>query len=263
MNEQNSKTAATETTRTWVNGPVISQYARYRMSLIASIATFEGDLMAHGARLRAGVPVAAFAQSLADQADITASQIKSLECTGGITSEFVYELVTSVIRLAVEYLSCGGEELKKLALPPFKECQAQAIVVRDSSPALESRCCNTFRVLVEGVAKYYSSKNGEYEALEDRKIGVSHDLYGALELYRTAFENGIWDEGDEASAKEFRKRAELEFSPDVLVIWDGYHRVVYMGEVSGRHSYPSQTDEAWCGNEGVARAVAAYGLAHD
>lgn len=262
MNEQNSKTAATETTRTWVNGPVISQYARYRMSLIASIATFEGDLLAHGARLRAGLPVATFIQSLAERADITASQVRSLECTGGITSEFVYDLVTSVIALAVKYLSCGGEELKKLALPPFKECQAQAIVARDSSQALESRCCSTFRVLVEGVAKYYSRKHGEYEALEDRIVGESHDLYGALALYRTAFKNGVWDEGNEAPAREFRKRAELEFSPDVLVIRDGYHRVVYMGEVSGRHSYPYQTDEAWRGNEGVARAVAAYGLAH-
>lgn len=262
MNEKNSKTAATETTRTWVNGPVISQYARYRTSLIARIATFEGDLIALGALQRAGLPAGPFTQRCAEQAATVTSEIKSLECTGGITSEFAYELVTSVIGLAAEYLPCGGGELKTMTLPPFAECRADAIAARDREQALERRCCSTFRVMVQGVSTFRSARYGVYESLYEHNLGERHDFCDALALYRTASEADSWrgEQEDDERDDSFSDVCELDFCPNELTIRDGYHRVIFMGFVDGSSSYPHHVDEAWIGNEGVARALAAYGF---
>lgn len=124
MHTQNVNTAASESTKTWVETPEILWLSRKNDHLTA-LAKIEGDLMMYLAfkRMDAALSVDEFERQFFRSRD-AAELVENVIIVGVMTSPVVYELVCAVEALALELEPAMWRDVIDYELPDLTACRS-------------------------------------------------------------------------------------------------------------------------------------------
>ena len=224
MNTHNVKTAASESTETWVKQN-FDVHLSVRTNRRLSLAKLEGDLMKHRAMKALGVE----AEDLFDDLQYAAEFVTTMIAMGVIVTPSGYELASSVRSLAI---GLYPEAWKGLDLAWL---QADAPERREAVRQSYIESARPFGVTVCGRMEFHEDDQnfGTYWQEREVCLGRADTIQEAMELLVTADQTGDWkmrDTGEDYWDEDFgRDMGPIGFSPEIAVITDLANRVVLRG----------------------------------
>lgn len=232
MNTHNIKTAASESTETWVKQNFDVHLAA-RTNRRFSLAELEGNLMKHLAMVKLGVNT----EDLFGDLQLAASCISTMINRGDIVTPSGYELASSVRSLAIELYPQMWEAVDGPELPELVCLQADAPGCREAERQSYIESARPFGVTVYGSMEFHEDDRnlGTYWRDGAVCLGRADSVTEAMELLVQAELNDEWHLSDYDA---------LSFQPQVVRITDRAHRVVLRGNASKLEWTVPETDPA-------------------
>ncbi|MEN4591703.1 hypothetical protein [Pantoea agglomerans] len=250
MNTHNVKTAASESTETWVKQN-FDVHLVTRTNRRFSLAKLEGDLMKHRAMEKLGVNT----EDLFDDLQMAASCISTMINKGDIVTRSGYELASSVRSLAIELYPEAWEAVDGPDLPELAWLQADAPGCREAERQSYIEIARPFGVTVCGSMEFHEDDRnyGTYWQEGVICLGRADTIAEAMELLVQADLNNDWQLSDYDA---------LSFQPKTVTITDLAHRIVLRGNASKLEWTVPETDpialERIAGQKEALLSKAAY-----
>lgn len=214
----NVKTAASESTETWVKKNTDLTLTRRTDDLIR-LAKHEGRLMMMHSLSAMGT---ADDGDVSDDVCFAAELIRTMLSEGGIATPFAYELASSVRALADGLWPEGWDLLEGPDLPGPEYLQENAPLQREALRQSYIEAARNFGISVTGRMEFHEDDRnfGTYWCDAVVSLGRADSVAEAMELLVQADLNGDWQLSDYDA---------LSFEPQIATITDLNNRVVLRG----------------------------------
>jgi len=197
MHTQNVNTAASESTKTWVNS-LSAMYLSRKTNALVELAKIEGDLMMYLAFARIGIETDDFeAEFFAPE--LAAERVETLIRLGAVTTSEVHDLICSVEKMASQLNWSLWCQFHPIKLPSLEHCKAEAEHLRQSALAGMHESQKPFSVIVKGQSEWPEddSSYGTYWSDDEIYLGRAWSVAEAMELARVEWLKDKWDPRDE------------------------------------------------------------------
>ena len=231
MHTQNVNTAASESSKTWVETPE-SVYFSQKVAALIDLAKIEGDMLFFRTLARLGIEP--------DDADeeydapwIARDRIERLEEMGAVSSPVVYEMVRDVDAM----IKATDSELSRGEWPTLKEMQASAADIK--AEVMESLKPFRFSVDVLGQMEYPEDDPvyGTYWQDGCIQLGRAWTVGEAMNIAAAVWLEDEWDPREQGECywdSDFgRDMGPVSFSPRLIVIRDAQNRKVLTADAAG------------------------------
>ena len=239
MNTHNVKvkTAATETTETWVKQK-FDVLMPVRTDRLLTLAQLEGNLMMYRALAALDVSGPDHLDHLLSDVRYAAQRITTMFDEGDIATPVAYELATSVLSLIIETVppeEWDGVDVPDL--PGLSWLQENAPLQREALRQSFIEAARPFGLTVSGRMEFPDDDfyPGTYWCDAEISLGRADSLQEAMELLVKADLSGDWKQEEHGG---------YGFEPHIATITDIAHRVVLRGNARTLEWAVPETDPA-------------------
>ena len=224
MNTHNVRTAASESTETWVKQK-FDVLLLLRADRLLTLAQLEGNLMTYRALAALDAVGPDHLEDLSADVRYAAQRITTMLDEGDIATPSAYELATSVRSLAIEIVPAEWAWVDGPDLPSLEYLQENAPLQREALRQSFIEAARPFGLTVSGRMEFPDDDicPGTYWCDAEVSLGRADSLPEAMELLVKASLSGDWKQDEHGG---------YGFAPHIATVTDIARRVVLRGNAA-------------------------------